>query len=249
MALLDIVQYGLWFAAPLGQLAAAVAMVCRRLHREFPWFFVYTVFHIIQAVAGLLIYQRAYTGYFYFYWGSESVDALLSLAVIQEVFSLVFREYGALERLGQILYRWAVIVLIAIAVASAASAPGTANSPLITGLLVLERSTDFVNCGLLFFLFLLSRYFGLLWRHVVFGIAFGMGVMTSILTITAALQAQFATSELVSRLIPPIAFDTAVAIWVWYCLAPEPKLTVNRVLPGHEELQKWNDALADMVNR
>jgi hypothetical protein len=246
---LKATQDVLFLGGIIAQAVLAAIIVCRRLGREFPVFLAYTVFHVFSFLGQYILHRCSYTGYFYCYWIGEAIDVVLALAVIREVFVHVFRSYGALERLGQLLFRWAVVVLIFLAVFTMASAPGADSDRLIAGLVDLERSVGIVKCGLLFFLFLFCRYFGLTWRNFAFGIAFGMGMMASVVAGAAALRAHVGQpGNLFYMLAAPAAYNIAVGIWISYALAPERQIAAFS-LPPQDELNKWNQALARLLTR
>jgi len=60
----------------------------------------------------------------------------------------------------------------------------------IKELVLLERSVRVMQCGLVFFLFLVSFYFGVAWQNYLFGIAMGFGVFASIELVAVAVRAQ-----------------------------------------------------------
>lgn len=247
MTALSGIQFALWMVAPLLQTVIAAAMVCRRLYRTFPLFFCYTLFHIVQVLVAFTSERISYSAYFYVYWGSELIDALLALAVIQELFNSVFREHDGLRGLGGLLFRWATMVLLALAVGVAVSAPGTDTDRVIAGLVVLQRSVALVQAGLLLLLFGFCRFFGLNWRTAAFGVAFGFGVSAIIQTGMAALRSQIGTAgDNFYSLAQPLAYNVAIGIWVFCMLSPSRKLKAVQV-PDSEQLTAWNRALQDLL--
>lgn len=247
MPTVTIIQYVLWIAAPLGQVVIAVTMIYRNLCREYPLFLCYTVFHVIQVIVAILALHYSYTTYFYVYWGSELIDAMLELAVIQEVFSHVFCAYEGLQALGLLLFRWATLVLLGIAIAASLSAPGSDSSRVIAGFLVMQRSVRIVQTGLLTLLFLFSRIVGLKWRTPVFGIALGFAVMAVISTISAALRAQLGVAgDPAYSYVEAASYNFAVGVWVYYLLLPG-NVCERAPLPDSDQLQQWNRALQRLL--
>jgi hypothetical protein len=241
--------YFLWVTVTLLQAGIAIAMYRRNQHREFPAFWWYTVFHVLQSITAFVANSMSYTVFFYVYWGTEAVDAIFTLAVIQEIFSKVFDPYSALRKLGTALFRWLAIVLCLLAIVSAALAPGVAADRFIRGLLAMERSIQLIQTGVLLFLFLFSKLFGLSWRHHIFGMALGFGVYASTSLVASSLEAQFGKPvfAICSNL---LASSYAMGAYIWSCYflykkSPDP---VSQI-PSSGQLHQWNNALAGLLNR
>src|SRR6266403_929191 len=149
----------LWFAHPALQAVVAAIMVWRKLHRTFPIFFTYVVFQIVTFALTFPFHdERFYTIFFYSYWATTAVSVVLGFKVIHEVFLDVFRPYHTLRDLGSVLFKWAGLVMLMVAGVVAASVHGGDQSPLPAGILILERSVRVVQCGLVLFLLVFSRY-------------------------------------------------------------------------------------------
>lgn len=244
---LAVAQVALWFLAPLLQMVIAAMMILRKLYRTMPVFFCYTLFHVVQAAVAFMAGRISYFAYFHFYWGSEFVDALLAMAVLQELFTNVFREHDGLRALGGVLFRWATLVLLALTVGVAVTASGTDSDRVIAGVVVLQRSVAIVQAGLLVFLFIFCRFFGMNWRTVVFGIALGFGISATMQAAIAAVRAQMGPAgNAFYSLAQPLAYNIAIGIWVIYLLVPFRE-TKSVQLPDSKQLRIWNRALQDLL--
>jgi len=107
-----------------------------------------------------------------------------------------------------------------------------------------------VQCGLLLSLLLFSRFLGLSWRRPAFGIALGLGALTSIDLATFALRAEF-TSELSVKLLNLLITGTDLAcvlIWIGYLLAGELE-TVSPTIVPHDEVESWNRELQHLLKQ
>lgn len=105
-----------------------------------------------------------------------------------------------------------------------------------------------VQCGLLLGLFLFSRFLGLSWRRSAFGIALGLGVLTSVDLAMFALRAQL-TSDVGADFLDLLitgAYLGCVSIWIGYSLAPELKPASLAVVP-HDEVETWNTELQHLL--
>ncbi len=235
-------------ASLLLQLATAFFLLKKNQVRTFPLFFAYTVFHIANQVLGVIAFHISYIFYFYEFWTGEMLDILLTLAVIQEIFLVAFKPYEALRRWGSGLYIAATLLLCSVAVIMGVQHP-KGYSPLVSTLLTLNRSSNFVTVGLLFFLFLFCQLFGLTWRHYVFGIASGFALMGSIITATEAVRTHFGSAvDGWTKIIEPAGFTLGVAVWTYYFASSKSRVALDQV-PGTEHLIAWNQALAEIGRR
>ena len=238
-------DYILWCAAPLMQLGVLVAMYRRGLHRDYPYFFNYALLQVVSDPVLFVIQRHSYTLYYWSYWVSTALSALLSFAVLQEVFHDAFRPYEALRDLGVILFRWSALVVLLVGVMSAMTAAHSIQLDVITnGIFLVQRSVCLMQCGLVFFLLLFSEYLGISRRHVLFGIALGFGIFASVSMLVAAAASSHATFVHASVLsqIESAAYDFAVIIWLGYtALAP----VGSRVALASARSKNWNYALED----
>ncbi len=247
---LQVSDYILWMVPAVLQLAIAGGMLRRGLHREFPFFFSYTVFQLLRAGALLLLVHQSYAVYFYVRWTAEIITVSLGFGVIYEILRHVLRPYEALWKTGQALIACAGVLLVLFAVGTAVGAStAPEHSPLIAGIMVVGRSLRFVQCGLLVGLLLFFSYFAIAWRHYAFGIALGLGVFSSVeLAATAARSEVGWIGNQTYSLVTRVAYTFAVMIWTAYLLRPEPvRLPAERV-PQHP-VEEWNRALQELWQR
>ena len=253
MALSDLISKLLWITGDLGVLAALVIVIWRRIYRDFPLFSSYLVCEVVQSILGLLLYAPVesphYPRFFWAYWVGQSVQTVLSFAVIYEIFSSVFRSYEGLRELGAILFRWVAVTLLLISVVVAASSTGPSYSRIVSAILLLDRSISVVQCGLLFFLFLLSSYLGLTWRHQAFGIVLGFGMIASAELAAVAVRLQIGSEgTLIWDFTRRGTYVAGLAVWIAYLLRTEPQHAVVPKLP-QSDLAKWNNALLHLLQR
>jgi hypothetical protein len=179
----------------------------------------------------------------------ELLDAVLSVAVIYELFNHVLLPYPSIKQLGILLFRWASVVLVVIAAVSAGVAQGSDSARLMAAILILQRSVLVVRCGLFLFVFMFASSLGLTWRHHVFGIALGFGVSASIELVAVTMRAHFgAMDHSVYRVLASASYDCAVLIWMGYLLTSEKPVSLRKREPRHEnELVLWNNALTELL--
>ncbi|HSZ02437.1 MAG TPA: hypothetical protein VK788_23270, partial [Terriglobales bacterium] len=174
----------LWIAHPVLELSLAGVMYWRRLHRTFPVFFAYIVFQVVNFLVLFPIYQwgsgpnatdRAITAYFDAYWVSAAISVAIGFKVIHEIFLDMLRPYPNLKDLGTLLFKWAALVMLLVAMVVAVASQQGDDEPLVQAVIIMQRSVRFIQCGLILFLLFFSRHMGISRRQLSFGIALGFG--------------------------------------------------------------------------
>jgi hypothetical protein len=233
----------LWCAQPLFQSAVALVLWRRKLHKQFPVFFTYVLAQIgIFAITFPLNTADKYEWFFYTYWIGAAISALLSFRVIHEVFIDVFRPYHTLKDLGTVLFKWTGVVMLLVSVVVAFSNSGN-NDPLTQAITTLQRSVRMVQCGLILFLLLFSRFLGVSKRQQSFGIALGFGLFASVELILIALNSGGLLGINHITLVNTAMYDLAIVVWLIYALA---RSEVRDAAPNHLQTQRWEQSLADL---
>ncbi|MFY9560357.1 MAG: hypothetical protein WAQ52_09005 [Terriglobales bacterium] len=244
----------LWCAQPLLQAAVALVLWRRKLHKQFPVFFAYVLAQIgIFAITFPLWGSDNYESFFYAYWAGAAVSAMLSFRVIHEVFLDVFRPYHTLKDLGSVLFKWAGVVMLLVSVVvafsnSAKGDPGSAGADVwgvATAMAVtsLQRSVRLVQCGLILFLLLFSRFLGVSKRQQSFGVALGFGLFASVELVLLALYSGGYLAVPMMNLVNTVMYDLAIVIWLTYALA---RGAVREAAANHLQTQRWEQSLADL---
>lgn len=236
--------YPLWIAHPVMQVALAVAVWRRKLLRNYPYFFAYIVSEVMLFLV-LFMNEKNPDVYFYLYWVGATISAVLGFKVIHEVFSDVLKPFHALQDFSSMLFRWAGLVVMLIAIMSAIGSAGSAMGSLAAGLLTLERSVRVMQCGLVLFLLMFSRYLGSSWRHRSFGIALGFGIFAVVEFALLGLQFANVIDRSTLNIFSMGAYDTAIMIWFAYVIAPAPKLASAPVLL---QPQRWDLSLGELAH-
>jgi len=245
-----IIVYILWLAPTLLRAAIAAFMLRKQMYRQFPAFFAYTVYQLLKTGVLFVLFHKSQWAYFYGYLIGEVFSFVLVFAVIYEILGYVLRPYQALWDLGRKLFLGAGALLAVVAVATAAGTSAALDyGELQAWVMAAERSLNIVLAGLLVFLMLFSTYFGILWRHHVFGIALGLGLFASVELAATAVRSEVGwIGHATYSLIRQAAYATSTVIWAAYLLRPEPvRETVDR-LPK-TQVEQWNQALQEMWQR
>ncbi len=233
----------LWSAQPVLQWFVAVAMWRRKLHKQFPMFFAYLLLQIaIFAVTYPLQRMNNYEVYFWVYWLTAAASAVLGFKIIHEVFLDVFRPYHTLKDLGTVVFKWAGVVMLMVSVVVAFS-NSSQQDPLVNAVTTLQRSVLLVQCGLILFLLLFSRFLGVSRRQHSFGIALGFGFFASAeLMLLVAVSGGWLHRPTVN-LINTATYNLAVLIWLGYALA---HAALRETAANHLQTQRWEQSLAGL---
>ena len=246
---LTILKYVLWVAPACGQALLSLVMLKRRLYHEYPLFFAYTLSHVFRFVVLFSVYhyEGSKQSYRETYLAADVLDAALAFAAIYEVFSNVFRAYEGIRKLAGVVFRWALIVLVFVAVLTAAGSTGADMKRVVAGLFIFDQGVNIVRGGLLLLLIVFCSYLRLWWNHFVFGVALGFALESSVELVGFAMLAHLGPvgSRLLS-LILAAAYNCAVIVWLYYLLSQAPAERPAE-LPSHTELDQWNQALLELI--
>ena len=181
----------------------------------------------------------AYQMYFYVYWISYAVEAILSLLVIYSIFKLAMEPLKGLQTLGMLVFRWVAAISIAVAL-------GVAFTPHLSGLKFmvamvtqLQQTSSILTLCLLLFVCFAIRPMGLSFRSRIFGISFGLGFMATTDLVRSAWLSHssqmYSTVNIISGLVACVTF----LVWSGYFAFPEPKRRLI-VLPTTSPFLRWN---------
>ena len=240
--------HGFWLAGIGLQVFLAAVLLYRRAWRKFPLFTAYVFFNLAAAA---IVYSVSGNGmvYFYAYWACEVLSKILGLAVVYEIFRELFCTHSALRRLASTVFGVAVVVLIILGVIVVFTQPQAERANIGSAIMVVAEASRMVEVGLLMFLFLFSTAFGLHWRAHVFGIALGLGVFSAVDLVNVTLRSYFGNrSADILNLAVVAAFCLSVLMWAAYLLAPE-RITSSDEMPERAQLEQWNQAVMELINR
>jgi hypothetical protein len=231
----------------------AVILYRRRLYREFPCFFAYVLYEIAKFIPLFALYSVlgvTSKPYAYAYCATLLVSIALRFGVIDEVSKDLFRESQFLKVSARRSLQCLTGLLLAMGVVLAVYAPGSNSGRWYAGVFVVNRGAAMVQCGLLLALLLFSRFLGLSWRRPAFGVALGLGVLTSVDLAYSALRAEFTGrvgAEFLNLLVTG-TYLVCVSTWIGYLLAPELKPASLTVVPhDNDEVETWNRELQQLL--
>jgi hypothetical protein len=242
----------LWIAPHALQAVLAIIMIRRKLFRLFPAFFAYTVYEVVQFVVLFTMNRMAsvpVNQWFIADLVGITGSMVLRFLVVHEIFNNVFESYPALKAFGDVLFRWATVVLMIMAVTMVGYSSGAELDRFTVVYTVLDRAVSTVQCGLLVLLVLLARFLSFPWTSYAFAIALGLGFFASVDLGISAIKAQYGTN--VGYMLDPLSMATyhcCVLFWVVSLLRPERKIARAASPPGHE-LEHWNSVLQRLLQQ
>jgi hypothetical protein len=245
---LHALVHDVWIAGIGLQVLLVAALLYRQSWRTFPLFTAYACFNLLE---GSTLYFLAPNklAYFYAYWSFEAISTLLGFAVVYEVFAALFSSHLALRRMATTVFGLAFIVLILLGVVVLYAQPQADRTSLGSAIMVVAESSRIVEVGLLMFLFLFSTAFGLHWRAHVFGIGLGLGVFAAVDLVNVTLRSYFGNGATdILNFARVATFCLSVITWTVY-LSVNERVSNNSEVPERAQLEQWNQAVMELINR
>jgi len=236
----------LWFAQPMLQSTAAGVMYKRKLHRKFPVFFAYLLLQVPFFGIVFTAYTWGdYRDFFYGSWACAIISLAIGFKVIHEVFLDVFRPYHALKDLGSVLFKWAALVMVLVAIVVAASSSVSSDGPMVEAVITAQRCVRVIQVGLVLLLLVFSKYVGISWKHFSFGVSLGFGSFALVELLIVALRASERVSQYAGDLSNILMYNICVLVWLSYTIMKSPaRETINTLLTS----QRWDHSLNDIQN-
>jgi hypothetical protein len=230
-----------WLGQTVIQGLIAALLYRRKLHKEFPAFFVYIVAQIVIFCAQFPIYFSAWqSAYFYVYWLSTALNLIFAFRIIHEIFLDIFKPYHALQDLGHALFKWAAVITVLVSVVLVAVSPSW-EDPLLTSILVVQRCVRVVQCGLVIFLLAFCGTLGVNWRRFSFGIALGFGLASASELVTLAMFSGGRINAPSMQCCVFIGYIGSLLVWLYYGWGNRRRDLVPVLVP-----QRWDEARAEI---
>jgi hypothetical protein len=223
------------------------------LHRRFPAMGSYLALRIVSAPVSTFLLMgktgQLYTThqfvracaqmYFFTFWPVYLMSAVLIYFVCMEVFRSVLTSLPGLQKVGIVLFRWAVLVSVIVTLSSVSfSHRGVLIIPDIA--MPLMRSVSLLELCLLAFLCMSMNALRLSVRDMSFGIALGFGVMACNDFLTVSLISRFASLTAPLQFVYESVILLSLGTWIAYCALPEPARKPV-VMPVNSTIYRWNE--------
>lgn len=181
----------------------------------------------------------AYRIYFYVYWGSYALEAILSLLVIYSIFKLSMAPLKGLQTLGMLIFRWVAAISLAVSI-GVSIAPHLSRMAFIVAMVSqLQQTSSILTLCLLLFVSFAIKPMGLTHRSRIFGVSLGLGIMATVSLVDAAWVAHNADMQSLLNVINGLTMCSTLCIWSAYFAFPEPKRRLI-VLPTTSPFLRWN---------
>lgn len=180
-----------------------------------------------------------YRAYFYIYWSSYALEAILALMVIYSIFKLAMAPLKGLQTLGMLIFRWVGAISVAVAL-GVAIAPHTSGLKFMVAMVTqLQQTSSILTLCLLLFVCFAIRPMGLSFRSRIFGVSMGLGLLATAQLTSAALIAHSPNMYTTLSIVTGVADCIALLAWSAYFAFPEPKRRMI-MLPTTSPFLRWN---------
>lgn len=249
----SLLWHYLWVAPNLLLPVLAVLLWRFGTARRFPAFF---AFAVLSSVGQLAVYAAdvlpsvSATTFWRVDWGDLLLEGVLKIALVGEIFALLFGSYTSLARMGKTLIRGVGIVLVFAAALAAAYAPRNGFFGVVSGAFLLQQTTYLIECGILVFIFLFSAYFHFSWPRQVFGVALGLSVSACVHLATWAMIENgglLHSTRVILDFVNMATYHLCVLIWFYYLLVPHKVVAKSAVPLPENNLDVWNRELERLV--
>jgi hypothetical protein len=236
-------------------LSAALAFMFwkKTLHRRFPAMGAYLAMRVVSTPvlsgllfgrSGQLMHSRQVEifcaqAYFFTWWAVNVASAILLYFICMEVFRNALSAMPGLQKLGVVIFRWAVLVSFIVTISSVSFAHrGVLIIPDVS--IPLMRSVSLLELCLLAFLCLSMNALRLSVRDMAFGISLGFGVMATNDFINMVLISRYTSLTAPMQFAYETVILLSLATWVVYCALPEPARKPV-VVPVNSTIYRWNE--------
>lgn len=234
----------------LPDLIILVFLFRKKLAGRLVWFVSYLSFCVVFLPVLFALYQvGTKQDYFFYSWVYNEVTLALAFMVILEVYRNVLTGYAAVQRLSI-----GFVIAVSAALLAISTYVGSLGAPELDSvtrfLLVFERSIRIVQVGLIASLFAFVRLLGLNWKSYIFGIALGYGLYAAVaLALTTYITLVGLEPSYMTTILEQAAYLCMLAIWMVYVLQPEPAKRIIFPPSARQDLERWNNALSDVLTR
>ena len=181
----------------------------------------------------------AYRIYFYVYWISYALEAILSLLMIYSIFKLAMEPLKGLQTLGMLVFRWVAAISIAVSIGVAFTPHLSGVKFMVAMVTQLQQTSSILTLCLLLFVCFAIVPMGLSYRSRIFGISFGLGFLATTDLVRTAWLSHSAKMYSTVNIVSGLSICLTLLIWSAYFAFPEPKRRLI-VLPTTSPFLRWN---------
>jgi hypothetical protein len=250
-----ILSFAICGAAVALELAVLLLLVRNHIWREYSFFVVYAIWLLMGNSVILIADLYFRSAYATIYWYIDSLDIVLRLLVVWEVFHQVFPKTSALNRSLSKGLGCVALGLLAVACGTFwiyqndPSLPTNFADRVRAIHLALDRSFGFVQALMILGTLVVARYYGLKFGRNIRGIALGFGAWASISTADNALVAMVSAGNIFRSFFSymrPLSFVMMLVVWIWalWVYDPNPPIKESEGLELGRWTEDWNRTIS-----
>jgi hypothetical protein len=233
----------LWVAPHLLLAVVAAVMLRSRRHREFPVFFSYLLFEILQFCILFAMSRRLIL---------VSVPTYLEIDLLGRAGSIAFR-FGMIQEMLEApvahclplrktiarMLKCTAAVLALLAAVFIGSVYSWSLQEMIVPAYAINQTLNILQCGLLVLVFLWHRFLGLKMQNFVVGIALGMGLVAGLEPLLHALKDFRAVDSQVVDLLQMGAYHVSVLIWLYFASIRQEQFASDSAVDSFPDARRW----------
>jgi hypothetical protein len=236
---------------PLLLISAFCAFLRSKSYKSFPAFGFYLAFRLVVDLALILILQSARSGllekhfayhlYYYGYWISYLVGAVVVFLVIQEVFAHLIKLLPGFDRVGLVAFRWVTLTSVLVAVALSIRPGELTRTVLVSATSDIMRCMSILELCLLAFVVIAMQTFKLSVRSRDFGVALGLALLATAELLGSVFAFGHSTMATVANYGGEVTSLIVASIWaVYFLFADEPVVQPSAASP-RSPLKRWSE--------
>jgi len=197
-----------------------VFLVKKRCWRSVPWFFSYVAFALCADLARFIFHNQR-PAYFWIYWTTEAVYAVLGVGVMYEVARRVFGNLGR-SWWPRLLFPAMIGVSAILTIGRGSAVPSGLSYRTLALIILGEIFIRFLEVIMFATLVTLVPVLGLQWRQYAFGVATGFGVYSIVALLTTTRFSVLGLNYYFSwAWASIISYSCSVFIWLFFFSAAE----------------------------
>ncbi len=226
----------------------AILMYRRKQHISHSILWAYICLQCLRLVIEFICYLLAYKAYFYCYWISSFLSAILTLVLLRALFVRFLEKYPALDTVRRHGFEFAVSIIWFTALSLNLGLMGDKGWP--QRITRAEVILSFTEVGIFLFVLATALILGIRWKSLDCGVAASLGLLGAVdLLVFTGLSwvTRFTQPAVVASWVETLGFDAAVAIFAFYLLpAPVTETVGTDVRP---ELLEWAESMKGAVRK
>lgn len=235
----------LWIAVMFAEGSLLALLLARRAYRDYPAFTTFVSFCVARSLLLFCVSHDSPSLYQPVKWIAYIPQLAILIAVVLEVLYRLFHPFDTLPRKTMSHFVQATAIVAVVAITFAVFHPGAQPTAWMTFARAMDQVVSWVLCSVFVFVALFASYFGIPWRHRVYGVGLGflLYLAVDVAVTTAMTQLRLAPWNPV-WLLDMVAFLAACLIWMNYFRKAE----VPRSVPSSEQIKQIRAILGNFVN-